>query len=112
MPGVNKVVLVGNLGKTPELKKADNGETYVRTSLATNERRKKRSGGWEDHAEWHQLVFFGKTAETLSRYCKKGKLIYVEGRLQTQKWEDEEGITRWSTNILCSKMVMFGKKEE
>ncbi|MDP6418587.1 MAG: single-stranded DNA-binding protein [Candidatus Krumholzibacteria bacterium] len=109
MAGVNKVILVGHLGKDPELRYAQSGTAVANATLATTERRKNRDGDWDDHTEWHRLVFFGKTAETLSRYCKKGKQIYVEGSLQTRKWEDKEGQTRYTTEVRCFSMVMLGK---
>ena len=113
MAGVNKVILVGNLGRDPELRYAQSGTAMSNATLATTARRKNREGEWADHTEWHRLVFFGKTAETLARYCKKGKQIYVEGRIQTRNWEDKEtGQKRYTTEILVNQMQMLGRAGE
>ncbi len=113
MAGVNKVILVGHLGKDPELRYAQSGTAMANANIATTERRKNREGEWADHTEWHRLVFFGKTAETLARYCKKGKQLYVEGRIQTRNWEDKEtGQKRYTTEILVNQMIMLGRAGE
>ena len=113
MAGVNKVILVGHLGRDPELRYAQSGTAIATATLATSERRKDREGNWGDHTEWHRLVFFGKTAETLSRYCKKGKQLYIEGSLQTRDWEDKEsGQKRYMTEVRVNQMVMLGRAGE
>ena len=113
MAGVNKVILVGHLGKDPEIRYAASGTAVATATLATTERRKNREGEWADHTEWHRLVFFGKTAETLSRFCKKGKQLYVEGRLQTRDWEDKEsGQKRYMTEVVVFTMQMLGRAGE
>jgi len=113
MAGVNKVILVGHLGRDPELRYAQSGTAIATATMATSERRKDREGNWADHTEWHRLVFFGKTAETLSRYCKKGKQLYIEGSLQTRDWEDKEsGQKRYMTEVRVNQMVMLGKAGE
>lgn len=113
MAGVNKVILVGHLGRDPELRYAQSGTAVANASIATTERRKNRDGEWADHTEWHRLVFFGKTAETLARYCKKGKQLYIEGSLQTRDWEDKEsGQKRYMTEVRVNQMVMLGKAGE
>ena len=113
MAGVNKVILVGHLGKDPELRYAQSGTAVANATIATTERRKNRDGEWADHTEWHRLVFFGKTAETLARYCKKGKQLYVEGSLQTRNWDDKEsGQKRYMTEIRVNQMVMLGRAGE
>ena len=112
MAGVNKVILVGNLGRDPELRYAQSGTAVANATIATGERR-KIDGEWQDHTEWHRLVFFGKTAETLARYCKKGKQLYIEGSLQTRSWEDKEsGQKRYSTEVRVNQMVMLGRAGE
>ena len=112
MAGVNKVILVGHLGRDPELRYAQSGTAVANATLATSERR-KIDGEWQDHTEWHRLVFFGKTAETLARYCKKGKQLYVEGSLQTRSWEDREtGQKRYTTEVRVNQMVMLGRAGE
>ena len=113
MAGVNKVILVGHLGRDPELRYAQSGTAVANATLATTERRKDRDGNWGDHTEWHRLVFFGKTAETLARYCKKGKQLFIEGSLQTRDWEDKEtGQRRYMTEVRVNQMVMLGKAGE
>lgn len=113
MAGVNKVILVGHLGRDPELRYAQSGTAIATATLATSERRKDREGNWGDHTEWHRLVFFGKTAETLSRFCKKGKQLYIEGSLQTRDWEDKEsGQKRYMTEVRVNQMVMLGRAGE
>lgn len=108
--GVNSVHLLGHLGRDPELRYAQSGTAVANATLATTERRKDRDGNWGDHTEWHRLVFFGKTAETLARYCKKGKQLFIEGSLQTRKWE-KDGHTNYSTEIRVSNMVMLGGRD-
>ena len=113
MAGVNKVILVGHLGRDPELRYAQSGTAVANATLATTERRKDRDGNWGDHTEWHRLVFFGKTAETLARYCKKGKQLFIEGSLQTRDWEDKEtGQRRYMTEVRVNQMVMLGGRDE
>ena len=112
MAGINRVVLIGNLGNDPDLSYSQAGGAIANASLATTERRKK-GDEWIDHTEWHNLVFSGKTAETVARYCGKGKQIYVEGSIYTHSWEDKETSTRKDrTEIVCNKLVMLGKKED
>lgn len=111
MSGVNKAILVGHLGQDPELKQGQSGKSFANATLATSERRKV-DGEWQDTTEWHRLVFFGKTAEVLAQYCNKGKQLYVEGTLQTRSWDDDDGLRRYSTEILVNKMVMLGGPQE
>lgn len=111
--GVNSVHLLGHLGRDPELRYAQSGTAVANATLATTERRKDRDGNWGDHTEWHRLVFFGKTAETLARYCKKGKQLFIEGSLQTRDWEDKEtGQRRYMTEVRVNQMVMLGGRDE
>ena len=106
--GVNKVILLGNLGKDPELRYTA-GQTAVCTlNLATGERRKDPSGNWVDHTEWHSVVTFGRTAENCSQYLKKGRQVFVEGRIQTRKWQDKEGRDRYSTEVIASNVQFVG----
>jgi single-strand DNA-binding protein len=106
--GVNKVILVGLLGSEPDIRPCMNGP-IANISLATTSAR-KISGEWEENTEWHKVVFFGKTAEIVGKYLHKGSQIYVEGRLQTEKWIDKGGIERYTTKIIGSNMQMLGKK--
>ena len=106
---VNKAILLGRVGKDPELKTMPSGTQLVQLSMATNHRKKNRdSGDWEDQTEWHRVVFFGKSAETISQYVQKGKELYVEGRIQTQKYTDKEGIERYSTDIIAETFRFVG----
>ena len=106
--GVNKAILLGNVGKEPELRYTQNGTAVANFSLATTERRKSGEA-WQDHTEWHNLVAFGKLAETCSNFLGKGSQIYIEGRIQTRKWEDKEGVTRYRTEVVASEMVLLGR---
>ena len=109
--GVNKVVLVGNLGADPEVRYSQSGTAIANLRLATADRRKDRdSGEWVDHTEWHRVVFFGRTAEVAEQYLRKGSQIYLEGRLQTRKWQDKEGQDRYNTEIVGNDMIMLGRR--
>ena len=99
---INKAILIGNLGRDPEAKPTQNS-TVCSFSIATNERRKDRDGNWGDHTEWHNIVCWGKTAENVAKYCQKGKQVYVEGRIQTRKWQDKEGTTSTQPRLLPTK---------
>jgi len=106
--GVNKVILLGNLGKDPELRYTSNQKPVCSFSLATTERRMDASGKWNDHTEWHNIVTFGKTAENCSQYLKKGRQAFIEGRIQTRKWQDKEGRDRYTTEILAASVQFIG----
>jgi single-strand DNA-binding protein len=109
MKSVNKVILIGNAGKDPELKYTPSGTAVVKLSLATNERFKDKSGEWQDKTEWHNLVAFASTAEIVGEYVKKGGKVYVEGRLQTSSWDDKEsGQKRYKTEIVVNDVVLLG----
>ncbi len=105
---VNKVILIGNLGADPELRYTGNQTPVCTLKIATNERRKDASGNWTDHTEWHQVVAFGKTAENSSQYLQKGRQVFIEGKLQTRKWQDKEGKDRYSTEILANTIQFLG----
>ena len=109
---VNKVILVGHLGGDPESRFTQGGTAVATFSVATNESRKNSEGNWEDHTEWHRCVLFGKQAETAAEYVKKGQMVYVEGRLQTRSWEDKDGLTRYTTEVICDSLEMLGKKSD
>ena len=110
MSGVNKVILVGNLGKNPEVRYLDSGIAVANFSLATTENYKNKEGERVSQTEWHNIVFWRGLAEVAEKYLKKGDSIYVEGKIRTRKWEDKEGNTRYSTEILADNMTMLGKK--
>jgi single-strand DNA-binding protein len=112
MAGVNKVILVGNLGRDPEVRYTQGGTAVANFTLATTDRFKNRDGEWEDRTEWHRVVFFGRTAEVCGEYLHKGKQIYVEGRLQTRKWEDRDGNERYTTEVVGDRMQMLGRADE
>jgi len=106
---VNKVTLVGNLGKDAEIRNGG-GTTIANLRLATTDRRKAQDGSWQDHTEWHSVVAFGKTAEVMERWGKKGKMLYIEGRLQTREYTDKDGNKRWSTEVVANEIRMLGGK--
>ena len=108
--GVNKVILLGRLGKDPEMRYAPSGTAIATFSLATNHRQKSQDGEWVDKTEWHNLIAFGKTAEIAGEYLKKGRELYVEGRLQTSSWEDQQGQKKYKTEIVVSDLQMIGPK--
>ena len=101
---INKVILIGNLGQDPDLRSTASGATVANLRIATTERRKDRDGNWSDHTEWHSVVSFGRTAENVGKYCRKGKQVYIEGRLQTRKWQDRDGRDRYSTEVVADNI--------
>jgi single-strand DNA-binding protein len=106
---VNKVILVGNLGKDPEVKYTPSGIPVAKFSIATNERYKDKSGEWQDRTEWHNIVAFQRMAEIVGEYVKKGSKIYLEGRLQTSSWEDKQsGEKKYRTEIIANDLVLLG----
>jgi len=110
--GINKVILVGNLGKDPEVRYSPNGGAVTNITLATSESWKdKNTGEKQEKTEWHRVVFFGKLAEIAGEYLKKGSQVYIEGRLQTRKWQDKEGKDRYTTEIVAGEMQMLGSRE-
>jgi len=107
--GINKAVILGTLGKDPEVRYAANGNAVVNMSVATNESWKdKQTGEAQEHTEWHRIVVFGKLAEIASQYLKKGSKAYFEGRIKTHKWTDKGGIDRYTTEIFANQMEMLG----
>lgn len=112
MASVNKVILLGNLGKDPEIKYMTNGEAVANIALATTEVWKDKNGEKVEKTEWHRVTFYRKLAEIVGEYCKKGKSIYVEGRLETRKWQDKSGQDRYTTEIIATDMKLLGSKPE
>lgn len=113
MAGVNKVILIGNLGKDPEVRYMPNGGAVSNISLATSETWKDNNGEKQERTEWHNIVFFEKLAEIAANYLRKGSKIYVEGKLQTKKWQDKEGNDRYTTQVVVRTMQMLdGKKHD
>jgi len=110
--GVNKVILIGNLGKDPEVRYSPNGQAVANVTIATSESWKdKTSGEKVEKTEWHRIVFWGKLAEIAGEYLKKGSQIYIEGRLQTRKWQDKDGNDKYTTEIVANEMQMLGSRE-
>jgi single-strand DNA-binding protein len=110
MAGINKVILVGNLGKDPEIRNLENGVKTARFSLATTESYRDREGNQTEHTEWHNITLWRGLAGVAEQYLKKGNSVYIEGRLRTREWQDKEGNKRYTTEILCDNMVMLGGK--
>ncbi len=110
MSGVNKVILLGNLGKDPEVRYLDSGVAVANFSLATTENYRNKQGERVSQTEWHNVVFWRGLAEVAEKYLKKGDSIYLEGKIRTRKWEDKDGNTRYSTEVLADNMTMLGKK--
>ncbi|MFA7506351.1 MAG: single-stranded DNA-binding protein [Burkholderiaceae bacterium] len=112
MASVNKVILVGNLGRDPETRYSPNGGAICNITLATSRVRKDRdSGERREDTEWHRVVLFDRLGEIAQEYLKKGRSVYIEGRLQTRKWQDKEGMDRWTTEIIAEQMQMLGGRD-
>jgi single-strand DNA-binding protein len=110
---LNKVVLIGNLGSDPDVRHMPNGAAVVNISVATTMRWKdKQTGEKKETTEWHRVIFFNRLAEVAGEYLKKGAQVYIEGRLQTRKWTDQQGVERYSTEIVANEMHMLGRKSE
>jgi single-strand DNA-binding protein len=112
MASLNKVMLIGNLGKDPEVRFTASGQAVAGFSLATSEKFKGKTGEWEERTEWHNITLWGKLAEIAGEYLSKGKTIYLEGRLQTRKWQDKSGNDRYTTEVVGDKMQMLSPKGE
>jgi len=111
--GVNKAIIVGTLGKDPDVKYTAGGSAVVNVSVATNENWKdKNTGENVEKTEWHRIVIFGKLAEIAAQYLKKGSQVYFEGKIQTRKWQDQAGQDRWSTEIVANEMQMLGGRAD
>jgi single-strand DNA-binding protein len=109
--GINKVILVGNLGKDPETRYMPSGSAVTNLTLATSEAWKdKQSGEQQERTEWHKVAMFGRLAEIAAEYLRKGSQVYIEGKLRTRKWQDKEGKDRWTTEIVADEMQMLGGK--
>jgi single-strand DNA-binding protein len=109
--GVNKVILIGNLGADPDVRYSPSGTAFGNIRVATNESRKdSQTGEWQDHTEWHRVVLLGRTAEVAKEYLRKGSKVYIEGRLQTRKYTDKSNIERYQTEIVANDMQMLDGK--
>ena len=111
MASVNKVILIGNLGRDPETRYLPSGDAVTNISIATSEKWKDKGGEQQEHTEWHRVAFFGKLAEIAGEYLKKGSPVYVEGRIRTRKWQDKEsGQDKYSTEIVADRMQLLGSR--
>jgi len=110
MASLNKVMLIATMGKDPEVRYTTSGTAVASFSAATNEKFKNRSGEWEERTEWHNIILWGRLAEIAGEYLTKGKPVYLEGRLQTRKWQDREGKDRFTTEIVAERMQMLGAR--
>jgi single-strand DNA-binding protein len=111
MASVNKVILIGNLGRDPETRYMPDGGAITNISVATTDTWKDKAGEKQEKTEWHRVAFFGKLAEIAGEYLKKGSQVYVEGRLQTRKWQDKEGVDKYTTEIIADRMQMLGSRQ-
>ncbi len=111
MASVNKVILVGNLGRDPEVRYLPSGDPVANITIATSSRYKGKDGNQVEETEWHRVTFFGKLAEIVGQYLKKGRSVYVEGRLKTRKYTDKDGVEKYATDIIASEMQMLGSRE-
>ncbi|OZC01968.1 single-stranded DNA-binding protein [Rubricoccus marinus] len=110
--GINKVILVGNLGSDPELRYTGSGTAVCNFSLATSESYKDRDGNQVENTEWHRIVAWARLAEICGEYLKKGRQVYIEGQLQTRQWEDKDGNTRYTTEVKAREMQMLGGRDD
>ena len=110
MASVNKVILIGNLGRDPETRYLPDGGAVTNVSVATTDTWKDKSGAKQERTEWHRVAFFGRLAEIAGEYLKKGSPVYIEGRLQTRKWQDKDGQERYTTEIVANEMKMLGSR--
>lgn len=111
MASVNKVILVGNLGRDPETRYMPSGEAVTSLAIATSRKYKNKTGEMVEETEWHRVSMFGKLAEIAGQYLKKGRSVYIEGRIKTDKYTDKNGVEKYSTQIIANEMVMLGGKE-
>src|SRR3989338_6645393 len=112
MASINKVILIGNLGQDPEVRYTAGGQAVATLNIATNERwLDKKTNQWQDRTEWHRVIVWGKQAENCKEYLSKGRPVYIEGRLQTRKWEDKQGQTKYTTEIVAQTVQFLGSRE-
>jgi single-strand DNA-binding protein len=110
MASVNKAILVGNLGRDPEMRYTQSNTAVCNFSIATTDKYKDKSGEWQESTEWHNIVAWAKLAEICAEYLRKGKQVYIEGRLQTREWTDKSGQKRYTTEVIAREMQMLGPK--
>jgi single-strand DNA-binding protein len=112
MAGLNKVILIGNLGRDPELRYTPGGSPVAEFSLATNDKWKDKEGNPQERTEWHNIVAWGRQAEICGEYLNKGRQVYVEGRIQTRSWDDKDGNKRYKTEVVARQVLMLGGRGE
>ena len=112
MASVNKAILIGNLGKDPELRYTSSGQAVASFSLATTDRYKDKEGNWQERTDWHNIVVWGRQGETAKEYLSKGRSAYIEGRIQTRSYDDKEGNKKWITEIVASRVQFLGGRGE
>lgn len=112
MSSVNKVIIIGHLGKAPEVRYAASGDAIANVAVATSETWKDKNGEKQERTEWHRVVFYRKLAEIVGEYLDKGSLVYIEGKLQTRKWQNKDGVDQYTTEIIADKMQMMGGKHQ
>lgn len=112
MAGVNKAILIGNLGKDPELRYTPGGQAVATFSLATSEKWRDKDGVMQDKTEWHNIVVWGRQAEIAKEYLAKGRSVYLEGRIQTRSWEDKDGNKRYTTEIVAQRLQFLGGRDQ
>ena len=112
MSSVNKVILIGNLGQDPDLKFSSTGTAICKLSIATSQKRKDQSGQYQDETQWHRVTLFGKQAEICGEYLAKGKKVYIEGRIQYDKYTDKDGVTKYTTDIIANDMRFMENKND
>lgn len=112
MAGINKVILIGNLGADPEIRYMPNNDPVANLSLATSERWKDKNGEQRESVEWHRVIAFRQLADIIGKYCKKGSKLYIEGKLKTRKWQDQNGQDRYTTEIIADQMQMLDSKDD
>ncbi len=110
--GINKVILVGTLGKDPEVRYSQSGGAITSVSIATNEKWKGKDGEMQERTEWHRVKFFGRLAEIAGEYLKKGNQCYVEGKLRTEKYTDKQGVEKYNTDVIADELMLLGGKAE
>ena len=111
MASVNKVILVGNLGRDPEVRYLPSGDPVANVTIATSSKDKSKTGELVEETEWHRVTFFGKLAEIVGQYLKKGRSVYIEGRIKTRKYTDKDGVEKYATDIIANEMQMLGGRE-
>ena len=111
MASVNKVILVGNLGRDPEVRYLPSGDPVANITIATSSKYKSKTGEMVEETEWHRVTFFGKLAEIVGQYLKKGRSVYVEGRIKTRKYTDKDGTEKYATDIIANEMQLLGSRE-